>query len=63
MAEIVNLRRARKRRARTEQAVAADAHRAAHGQTKAERTLTKARRAADAVKLEGHLLDRDGEPS
>ena len=37
MAEIINLQRARKRRAREEAATAAEAARVVHGRTKAER--------------------------
>lgn len=54
MADIVNLRLARKQKARQEQHRVADENRAIHGRTKAERQL-QARRAerADAV-LDGH---------
>ncbi|RDE05892.1 DUF4169 family protein [Sphingomonas aracearum] len=50
MAEIVNLRQARKRRARTEAAATADANRIAHGRSKAERQRAEAaRERADAL--------------
>jgi hypothetical protein len=61
MGEIVNLRLARKARARRAAAAAADVNRAAFGRTKAER----ARDAADRAKVE-RVLDqarRDGEES
>ncbi|SIQ19729.1 protein of unknown function [Rhizobium sp. RU20A] len=41
-AEIINLRMARKQKARADKERAADANRAAHGRTKAEKTLTRA---------------------
>ena len=61
MGEIVNLRLARKARARRAAAATADVNRAAFGRTKAER----ARDAADRAKVE-RVLDqarRDGEES
>lgn len=42
MGEVVNLRRARKTRARTDAQAAADANRALHGRTRAEREVTDA---------------------
>jgi hypothetical protein len=56
-AEIVNLRRARKSKARDMKAAKADANRTEHGVAKPVRDLAKARRekeqrAADAHKLE-----------
>jgi len=61
MGEIVNLRLARKARARRAAAAAADVNRAAFGRTRAER----ARDAADRAKVE-RVVDqarRDGEES
>ena len=52
MSEIINLRQARKRLARTAKEETATANRAKHGQTKAERAL----RQAEADKLR-KLLD------
>jgi len=57
MAEIVNLRRARKAKARDAKAAEADANRTKHGIAKPVRDLAKARaekdkRAADARKLD-----------
>jgi len=48
LSEIINLRQARKRLARTAREEAASVNRAKHGQTKAERALTKIR--ADKVR-------------
>ncbi len=53
-AEIVNLRRGRKRKARAEARSKADANAARHGQTKAERTLRAARQDLEARRLDGH---------
>ena len=57
MSEIVNLRRVKKQRARDAAALAADASRAKHGRTKAEKRsqtldLERARRQVDQAKLE-----------
>lgn len=53
-AEIVNLRRARKDRARRDKDEAAQANRVAHGRTKAERELTEAQSRLDTAKLDAH---------
>lgn len=53
MAEIINLRRARKAKARAGEAARADANRIHHGLPKAERALAAARRDLDAARLEG----------
>ena len=53
-AEIVNLRRARKAKARVERDKQADLHRSAYGRTKAEKTASKAQTDAAARKLDGH---------
>ena len=57
MGEIVNLRRVKKRAARDAEALAAEASRAKHGRTKAEKRTEaqdaeRARRAVDQAKLE-----------
>ena len=57
MADVVNLKRARKATARVEQEKTAEANRRAHGRSKAERTLTKAEAEAAARKLDGHKRD------
>jgi len=59
-AEIVNLRRARKTKARTEKSIAADANRTKHGVAKALRDLGTARGEKEKQKLEAHRLkDKD----
>jgi hypothetical protein len=57
MADIVNLRTARKRRTKEREQAAADARRALHGRTKGEEKLEE--RMADLAKrkLEAHLRD------
>lgn len=61
-AEIINLRTARKNRARAGRAAEADANRARHGQTKASASLEDARRDKAARDLDGHRRGReDGE--
>ena len=54
MAEVVNLNRARKARARAEDKAQAAQNRVAHGRTKAERTAAEAAAAAEARRLDGH---------
>ncbi len=64
MAEIVNLRRARKRRARQEAEQQAQQNRIAFGRTKAERSHTEAERDKAARTLDGHrLAPPDDEPT
>ncbi|MBM3646875.1 MAG: DUF4169 family protein [Alphaproteobacteria bacterium] len=59
MAEIVNLRRARKDKARREREVAADANRRQFGRTRTEKTADQdAKRRAERT-IEGKRLDRD----
>lgn len=58
-AKILNLKQARKTRARSEKRAAGDAAAALHGRTKAEKTAQGARRAKDAAHLDGHKRDRD----
>jgi hypothetical protein len=53
-AEIVNLRRVRKDRARAEDKHAAEANRVAFGRTRAEKSVTKATKDAADRKLDGH---------
>jgi hypothetical protein len=62
-AEIVNLRKARKARARDAATAAADANRAAHGQPKAVKSLAEARRRKAARDLDGHRRQDDGSAS
>jgi hypothetical protein len=58
MAEMVNLRRARKAKARVEVALQADANRAKHGVPKRERDLVKTRAEKAANLIEAHKLDK-----
>jgi hypothetical protein len=64
MAEIVNLRQARKRKARAERQAEAELRRATFGRPKGERTLTDAERLLLARRLEAHRRDdpATGEP-
>lgn len=57
-AELVNLRQARKRRARDDAAKAADANRAKFGRTKAQRDLKAAEDRRVEAELSGKKLDR-----
>ena len=59
MAQIVNLRRARKAKARAEKDKAADANRIAHGTPKALRKLDAARKDQAAERLSGHKLEKN----
>jgi hypothetical protein len=59
MAEIINLRRARKTKARSEKDKVAKANRVAHGTPKALRNLNKARREQDQSRHESGKLDED----
>lgn len=57
MAEIVNLRLARKQKARREKDGVAEANRALHGRTKAERQHEKISADLATRHLDGHLRD------
>jgi len=59
MAEIVNLRRARKAKARKEKAGEAEQNRVVHGTPKRLRDVTKARSDKAGAALEGHRLGDD----
>lgn len=61
MAEIINLRRARKTKARAQADAKADENRARFGRPKAERTLTAKIDDLAAKRLEGHRLE-GGQP-
>jgi hypothetical protein len=54
MTDIVNLRRARKAKAREDAEAEAGVNRVQHGRTKAEKTLTKAQSDVATRKLESH---------
>ena len=57
MAEIVNLNRVRKTRARAEKARQAEANRVAHGTPKSLRKLSDAQKTQAQQRLKGHELD------
>ena len=57
MAELVNLRRARKAKAKSEKDKAAEANRVTHGTPKQLRDLAKARTDKAVRDLEGHKKD------
>lgn len=61
MAEIVNLRQARKAKARAEADKKADANRAKHGVAKSERELSKAEREKARRDLEQKRIEKDEE--
>lgn len=63
MAEIVNLRRARKAKGRAEAAKEAEANRVAHGRTKAEKTIAKAEAEKARTAHEGRKLTSKPESS
>jgi hypothetical protein len=60
MAEIVNLRRARKQRERAAAEKQADQNRITFGRSKAERNLADARQEKAARALDGHRLKSPG---
>ena len=62
MAEIVNLRQARKNKARAGKEARAAENRVAFGRTKAEKTLTKAEQDLAKSRLEAHKRDPDETP-
>jgi hypothetical protein len=57
MAEVVNLRTARKRAERRKAEQSAAANRLAHGRTKAERTLTRSRNDQADKQLDRHRIE------
>lgn len=59
MGEIINLRRARKAKARAAAEADAAASRLAHGRSKADRKLTAAEKKAVDRKLDGHKREHD----
>jgi hypothetical protein len=62
MGDIVNLRRERKNRARTQADKTAQENRVLFGRTKAERQLTEARREQEARKLDAVKLEPSEPP-
>jgi hypothetical protein len=61
MADIINLRQARKRRERERKNAEAEANRAAFGRTKAEREGTRTERDLAERLHEGHRIDKEPE--
>jgi Domain of unknown function (DUF4169) len=61
VAEIVNLKRVKKAKARAEKSAEADANRAKHGTPKHLRNLAKARDEKNKDDLEAHKLDSEKE--
>ena len=59
MAEIINLRRARKRKERAEKEAKAADNRLAFGRSKAERTLSEARKELAERRLDAHKRDEE----
>ncbi len=59
MAEIINLRRARKAKARAEKDKTAEANRVAHGTPKTLRNLAEARKDMGEQRLSGHRLENE----
>jgi hypothetical protein len=57
MAEIVNLRKARKAKARAEKGRMAESNRVKFGRTGAEKRAIDAERDRDGSRLDGHRLD------
>ncbi len=58
MAKIINLNKARKRKAKTEAEKRAETNRRLHGRTKAERSRDELQRRLLDSKLDGALLER-----
>ncbi len=61
MADIVNLKRARKQKARTQAETEAAANRLTHGRSKAERNLSRAEKETADRKLDGHKRGDDND--
>lgn len=59
MAEIFNLKRARKAKTRADAEAKAQQNRVAHGRSKAERRAADAEAARDVARHEGHRRERD----
>lgn len=61
MGKVVNLRQARKAKARERTAAEADANRALHGRTRAQKLADKAERDRLAKTVDGARLEDDGD--
>ncbi|MFL4993717.1 MAG: DUF4169 family protein [Microvirga sp.] len=62
MAEIINLRQARKQKARAEKEARANENRVAFGRTKAEKNLSQAEQDLAKSRLDSHKRDDDEKP-
>ncbi|WP_085580421.1 DUF4169 family protein [Thalassospira mesophila] len=62
MADVVNLRQHRKRKARDEKSRKAEANRASFGRTRTERDETRALKDLATKKIDGHLRQNDADP-
>jgi hypothetical protein len=62
MAEIINLRQARKQKARAEKEARANENRVAFGRTKAEKNLSQAEQDLAKSRLDSHKRDDDERP-
>ncbi|MGO4524382.1 DUF4169 family protein [Microvirga sp. 2MCAF35] len=62
MGEIINLRQARKQKARAEKEVRANENRIAFGRTKAEKNLRQAEQDLAKSRLDQHKRDDDEKP-
>ncbi len=60
MGELVNLKQARKQKARAAAEAAAAANRARHGQTKADKAAEALRRKAEQQRLDGARIEPEG---
>ncbi len=60
MGEVVNLRRARKDRARREKEAQAQENRVAFGRSKAERELSAAKKSLESQRLDAHKRESPG---
>ena len=61
MAEIINLRQARKAKQRAEKHKAAERSRAKHGRSKAEKAASKQHTELELKRHDGHLRDGDND--
>jgi hypothetical protein len=62
MAEIINLRQARKQKARAEKEARANENRVAFGRTKAKKNLSQAEQDLAKSRLDSHKRDDDEKP-
>jgi hypothetical protein len=62
MGDLINLRRARKAKARQQDEAAAAQNRLRFGRSKAEQSLTTARQQYEDARLDGHLLPQHPPP-